>query len=148
MSGLAAARRWLYATLGPVVSAAGLTWRPTTGTTNPRLFHGVAPAGVAYPLVIFQALSPGNDAQTLTGNHIWSDPLYLIRVITEGTRTDTIEPLVDAIAAVLQGASGTVSGGVVVECRREREHDQPLPPVNGQPYTALGAEWRFKVQET
>jgi hypothetical protein len=87
----AAARRFLMERLSPIITAAGWTSTSTAGVTIPRLFHGVAPAGTTYPFVVFQMLSPGNDQHTQNGREIWSDPLYLVKAVTQGTGTDAIE---------------------------------------------------------
>ena len=143
----AAARRFLYSLIAPILAAAGWTWTPPgTSTPKPRLFHGVAPTGAPYPLVVFQMLSPGNDLHTQDGSDIYSTPLYLVKAVAQGSGTDAIEPIVDAIDDAIHNARGGVSGGRVIECWRERQHD--LPEVtDGRFYSNLGAEYRLAVQE-
>lgn len=143
----AAARRFLVERLTPIVTAAGWTWTPVGGSERARLFHGVAPAGTTFPFVVFQMLSPGNDQRTQDGSDIWSDPIYLVKAVTTGTGTDTIETVVDAIDDALHNTRGSVSGGRVMECWRERRHELPELASDGKQYINAGAEYRLRLQE-
>jgi hypothetical protein len=140
----AAARRFIHERIAPVVTAAGWTWTPPGGSSEPRLFDGLAWGGASFPYVVIQILSPGNDLHTQNGNDIWSDPIYLVKAVTEGTDTEDIEPVVDAIDEALHNARGYVTGGRVLECWRERRHE--LFELNdGRTFTNSGAEYRMKI---
>lgn len=144
----AATRRFLYSRIAPVVTAAGWTWTPPGGSTpKPRLAHGVAPAGMEHPFVVFQMLSAGNDETTQAGSDIWSNPLYLVKAVALGNDTDPIEAVVDRIDEVLHNTRGYVAGARVIECWRERRHDLP-ELTEGKFYSNLGSEYRLLVQET
>jgi hypothetical protein len=142
----AAAHRFLHERLAPVVTAAGWTWTPPGGSSEPRLFDGLAWGGASFPYVVIQILSPGNDRHTQDGSDIWSDPLYLVKAVTEGTDTEDIEPVVDAIDAALHNTRGSMAGARVVECWRERRHEQP-ELTDGRFYINCGAEYRLRLQE-
>lgn len=137
----AAARRFIYGRIAPILTAAGWTW-----AQGPRLFHGVAPSGAPFPFVVFTMLSPGNDLQTQDGSDIWSDPLYLVKAVTEGTGTDGIEPVVEAIDDALHNTRGAVAGADVIECWRERRHEQ-TELTGGKFYINCGGEYRLKLVE-
>lgn len=142
----AAARRFIMARIANIVTAAGWTWTPPGGSLGPRLFHGVAPEGVTMPFVVVQLLSAGNDIITNNGNRVWSDPLYLVKVVTTGSSTVAIEPIVNQIDAALHVSRGSISGGVVLDCVRVRPHDQPEVD-SGKFYSNLGGEYRLIIQE-
>jgi hypothetical protein len=142
----AAARRFLMDRLAPIVRAAGWTATSTAGVVTPRLFHGVAPAGTTFPFVVFQMLSPGDDRQTQDGSDIWSDPLYLVKAVAQGTGTDAIETTVEAIDTALHNRRGSADGARVIECWRERRHEQP-EVIDGRFYINCGGEYRLKIQE-
>jgi hypothetical protein len=78
-------------------------------------------------------LSPGNDQHTQNGRDIWSDPLYLVKAVTQGTGTEDIEPTVEAIDAALHNTRGSVDGARVIGCWRERRHE--LPEVRRRTFT-------------
>lgn len=142
----AAARRFLIERLTPIVTAAGWTWTPVGGSQRARLFHGVAPVGTTYPFVVFQMLSPGNDIHTQDGSDVWSDPLYLVKAVAQGSGTDGIEPVVDAIDAALHNTRGSVADARVIQCWRERRHELP-ELTEGKQYINAGAEYRLRLQE-
>lgn len=143
----AAARRFLKARVGPIITAAGWTWTPPGASTpTARFFHGKAPEGVDYPLVIAQELSPGVEYTTLNGNRIWSTPLWMLKAVTLGSSTDVIEPVVDDYDAALHQARGSIGGGLVVECIREEIRDLP-ELTDDQFYVSTITSYRMKIQE-
>lgn len=143
----AAARRFIYSLVAPVLTTAGWTWTPPGSVTaQPRLAHGVAPAGMPYPLVVFQMLSGGNDKRTLIGNRIWSTPTYLVKVVAQGSSTDAVESTAGRIDAALHQAKGNVSGGAVVSCLRIRPHELP-ELTDGKYYSNIGGEYTFQIEE-
>lgn len=99
-----------------------------------------------YPFVRLDLLSPGNDAYVLNGAHIGTDTLWLIKAVAAGNSTAAIEAVVDAIHAVLHWQSGSVTGGRVIDCRRERPHERKEDD-NGTFYINLGGEYRVFIQE-
>lgn len=138
MSETARIRAWIYLTITGDPALAGLI-----GT---KCYHGVAPAGTAFPYVVFQMLSPGNDLIALGAARIWANPLYLIKAVTKGSSTGPIEPIDNRIDALLHAKSGTVTNGVIWECVRERPHEQP-ELTDGVMYMNLGGEYRIKASQ-
>jgi hypothetical protein len=122
------------ATLNPLIGAGSAA----------RIFNGVAPAGTSYPYVVMQLLSGGNDLMAVGAIRVWADMLWLIKVITRGTSTGGIEPIVNRIDALLHAKSGTVTNGVIHECVRERPFELPTVE-DGVAFVQLGAEWRIKA---
>lgn len=146
MAETAAARRFLRSKIAPVLTTAGWTWTPTGGASGPRLSNGPAPAGMPYPLVRLDLLSPGNDQRVINGDHIWTNTLWMIKAVTAGSSTSGIEPVVNSIHAVLHNSGGGVSGGLIIACWRERPHER-IEVTDGEFYVNLGGEWRVQVQE-
>lgn len=136
MAETARTRAFIYLTLTGDATLAALI-----GT---RCYHGVAPAGAAFPYVVFQMLSGGNDLLVLGGARVWADPLYLIKAVTKGSSTGPIEPIADRIDALLHAKSGTVTNGVIWVCVRERPHEQP-ELTDGVLFQNLGGEYRVKA---
>lgn len=131
MSESIAARRWLHATLN--------------GLAPGGAHHGVAPASATYPFITYQMLSAGTDRTGMTLWRIWSDPLYLVKVVTEGGITDAVVAIVDAIDTALHAASGTASGGLIITAWRERLHDLP-EYTDGLMIQNIGGEYRILIQ--
>lgn len=109
-----------------------------------RVYNGVAPAGTNPPYVIMQLLSGGTDLMAVGAIRIWSDALWLIKVVVKGTSSGPIEPIVNRIDALLHAASGTVTNGVIWECVRERPFELPTVE-DGVSYLQLGGEYRIKA---
>lgn len=147
MAETARARAWIFTTL-----ANDPTLTPLIGAgQDARVYHGIAKPGAAFPYVVFQLLSPGNDLLALGGIRIWADMLWLVKVITKSKsedipKTGSIEPIVDRIDALLHAKSGTVTSGVIWECVRERPFELPTVE-NGVGYVQMGAEWRIKASK-
>jgi hypothetical protein len=131
-------RSWVYQLL-----TGDATLAPLVGT---RVYNGIAPAGATFPYVVMQLLSGGNDLMGVGPTRIWADMLWLIKAVTKGSSTGPLEPIANRIDALLHAASGTVSGGVVHICVRERPFELPTVE-NGVSYVQLGAEYRVKVSE-
>lgn len=139
MAETARTRSWLYQTFANDATLQALT--PTIGT---RIYLATAPVDAAYPFCTMQMLSGGNDLMGVGAVRIWANMLWLIKVITKGTSTGAIEPIVNRIDALLHAKSGTVTNGVIHECVRERPFELPTVE-NGVAYVQLGAEWRIKA---
>lgn len=141
MAETARARAWVVAvlkddtTLGPLIGSGSAA----------RIYNGVAPAGARYPFVVMQLLSGGTDLMGVGAIRIWADMLWLIKAVTKGSSTGPLEPIVDRIDELLHGASGTVSGGVIWDCVRERPFELPTVE-NGVNFVQQGAEWRIKAR--
>jgi hypothetical protein len=136
MSESARARSWLYQTLANDSALAPLIGR--------RIYNGRAEQGAAFPYVVLQLLSPGNDLIVVGAVRVWSDMLWLVKAVNKGTSTAALEPIADRIDALLHAKSGTVVGGVVHVAVRERPHELP-ERTDGVDYVNLGGEYRVKA---
>jgi hypothetical protein len=139
----ARARSWLYQTLANDTTLANGA-PPSTPGIGKRIYNGRAEQGAAFPYVILQLLSPGNDLIVVGGQRIWSDMLWLVKVVNLGISTAKIEASADRIDALLHAKSGTVVGGVVHVAVRERPHELP-ERTDGVDYVNLGGEYRVKA---
>ena len=123
------AEQWLYQTLtaNATIAAAGVYNAVAGGTTT------------RYVVFQFQ----GGSRYKVIGNvDVWSDLVYLIKVVDKSTTYNTSKPLRAAITSALDGASGTTVDGVVFACIREA----PIRYVevsNGVEYRHSGDLWRI-----
>jgi hypothetical protein len=124
------------------------TLQALTPTIGDRIYNGVAPDDAEYPFLVMQLLSGGNDLFGVGAIRIWSDQLWLFKVIHKGgpkrVSSGPIEPIVNRIDALLHAASGTVTNGVIWECVRERPFELPTFE-KGVNYLQLGGEYRIKA---
>jgi hypothetical protein len=109
-----------------------------------RIHSGSAPAGTAQPYVVIQVQSSGNDLYTVGAYRVWADPLFIVKAVAKTGSWSTLTATADAIDAALHDKEGTVSGGTIYECIRERpfsliENDE------GVEYRHLGGFYRVRV---
>lgn len=90
-----------------------------------------APEGTPYPFLVFQFMS-GNDFAAVGALRIWTNMIYLVKVIADAADFDSLNAVAARLDAVLHGTSGTVSSGVVWSCTREQTIRLPDQLANRQ----------------
>jgi hypothetical protein len=133
----AVVRRWLRSTLLGDATLVNLIGQ--------RAYNGVAQAGATFPYVVYNYQAGAGDVMVVGGGRVWTDQLWQIRAVAEGTSTTTIEPVVDRIDTLLHDTSGTAQGGVVCDCIRENQTER-VEVTDGKTYVNLSALYRVKVQ--
>lgn len=128
-----AAEEWLYATLHG-------------DATLMALVHGVwpggeAPQGTAYPFVTFQQMA-ANDYAAVGAFRIWTNMLYLVKVVGETPDFASLNTAVARIDTLLHRGSGTAADGTVWSCVREQVIRLP-ETVQGKQYRTAGALYRL-----
>lgn len=118
----AIAYRWIAARLAPsgvldsVLAAAGVGGAHAdmipVGTTWST---GAAPYRVTYG-----EQTAGEDAYVIGQRRLTTDPLFQVAVVGRVAGVDSLEAAADRIDALLHEASGSVTGGEVLACTRER----------------------------
>lgn len=100
------AEQWLYQTLNAnaTIAAAGVYNAVAGGSTD------------RYVVFQFQ----GGSRYKVVGNiDVWSDLVYLVKVVDKSTSYTTSKSLREAITTALDGARGTTPDGTVFGCSRE-----------------------------
>lgn len=140
MAPSARARSWIFQRLkdDPTLGA-----QIGTGSAA-RIYKDKAPASTQYPFVVMQFVA-GTYLRGVGPFRIWADMLFQIIVVTRGSSTGPIEPIVDRIDDLLHAGSGTVTGARIEECTAEGPLELPSPPEGD--FARLGNEYRIKVQE-
>lgn len=148
MAETVAAARYLRGKIVPLLQAAPVPWMwtPSGGVSTPRFTLGVAPEGMPYPFARIDLLSPGNDTRVINGAHVATNTLWLVKLVMDSSDTTPIEAMSDAMHAALHHTSGAVSGGLVLDCWRERPHIRQ-EVADGMFYMNLGGEYRVLIQE-
>ena len=118
----AVAEQWLYERLTGDSTLMGLL-----GNDPSRVVGYLAPEGTPEPFVVFQHQA-SSDMMVVNGQRIWSNLVYVVKVVDRGESFSQAWDIAQRVDAVLHRASGTVSTGEVLECVRERliayvEHD-------------------------
>ena len=112
------AAEWIYTQLsGNINLVNGLG---TNADGGPNIFHRLANPTAHVPYVVFTHFGGPGDVQTIDTRRIWSQQLWQVKLIVEGTDDAAIEPLADLIDASLQARRGAVLDGKILNCWRER----------------------------
>ena len=108
--------RWLYTKLAADNTLAAMIGG-SSGSSAARIYSDIAPQGAAFPLVTLIQLSDQPVAGVGPAIIMWSG-VYGVKV-SGGGAYSAIETIADRVRVVLQAASGSVTGGVVVACTAE-----------------------------
>jgi capsular polysaccharide biosynthesis protein len=90
-----------------------------------------APEGTVYPFLVFQFVS-GIDYAAVGAQRIWTNMIYLVKVIAETADFSVMNAAVARIDALLHRASGVVADGTVWSCTREQIIRLPDDVANDQ----------------
>lgn len=132
------ALEWLFATLS---GDATLTALAPGGC-----FRALAPPNTPTPFVIVGYQS-GVDVLTMNAVRLFSQPLYMVKVVGPADITPTIAQGAARVDELLKRSSGTAAGGLILDCYRE----QPLlvdELVNGTQWVSIGGLYRTEIQQT
>lgn len=129
-----AAEEWLFNTLNGDATLTGLL----AGGVKPG---GSAPQGTPYPFATFQHQA-GNDYAAVGAFRIWTNLVYLVKVVGRSADYQTLRTAVARIDALLHRASGTGADGTVWACVREQTIRMP-EIVAGDQYRHDGALYRL-----
>lgn len=130
---------WLYTVLSDVTLAGY-----ATGGIYAHVNPNTTPT---FPFVLFQLQAPGADVRGVGPARVMAQALYLVRGVAQANSFGgTLKSIADRIDVLLQAASGTVSGGVVVSCVREQPFALPETGPGGLQYRHLGGIYRLFVK--
>lgn len=128
-----AAEEWLYATLqGDATLAAAAPG----GVWNTQ-----ADEGTPYPFVLFQFMS-GIDYAAVGAQRIWTNMIYLVKVIADAADFDSMNAALARIDQLLHRVNGTAADGTVWSCTREQVIRLP-DAVAGSQFRQAGGLWRI-----
>jgi hypothetical protein len=128
--------RWLYGLLTGDSTLVGLV--------DGRVYGYLDQRDGALPYVVY-SFQGGYDVRGNGPTRFMTSLLYQVKAVGAGASFQPLQAIADRLDELLQGASGTVSGGRVLVCVRE----QPInfPEVhNGVIYLHVGGLWRIHAQ--
>ena len=132
------ADQWLYSKLTDDATLAGLI--------GARVYSYMAPLGATLPAIIY-AYQGGVDVTEVANYRIFNSGLYQVKAVGQGESMVAIATIAHRIDEVLHRASGSVTGGAILACVRERPLSYP-EFTNGVRYNHLGGIYRILVQES
>ncbi len=135
-------RRWLYGVLAGDATLVSLLG-------GPHIYHALAPEGAPYPHVVFLRLGQLDDLTALGEVRIWTEGRWQVKGVIRGSATrgspNALQSVADRLEALLQAASGTQSGAVILDCHRAAPWERTYVD-GGVRYDELGAEWVIRAR--
>jgi hypothetical protein len=110
-----------------------------------RIYANHAPQGAAMPLVIYAFLGGSDRVQTFRSR--FTNAIYLIRAVTQGSTMVAIKAIADRMDELLTvPTQGVTVGDVLISTViREQPHER-ADMENGVPVVYLGGFYRFRYQ--
>ena len=132
---------WLYAVLSGDAQLVALATGGIYGHSNPNKTP-------TFPFVLFGLQGAGMDVRGVGPARVMAPMVYLVRGISEGNSFGgNLKSIADRIDALLQAASGSAAGGLVLVCVREQPFVLPETGPDGRQYRHLGGIYRLFVQD-
>lgn len=107
-----------------------------------RVYRDDIPQGGLYPSIVFSFLS-GVPLKVIGNVTVWAEVVLLVKAIDQGQTTLNLEPIMNRVDAVLESASGSVSGGQVFGMASEDEIAYPEVRDGTKRFQHLGRRWRM-----
>jgi hypothetical protein len=116
---------------------------PAAGYSK-AIYHQEAPAGAAYPYVIFNKQA-GDPTDTFGTPSAFENNVWLVKGIDKNTTADTAEAIAARLIALLNDATLTISGATHLFLRRLSDVEYP-ETADGVQYKHAGALFRLVYQ--
>lgn len=132
------AKRWIYETLKADAQLVAVV-----GT---RIYPDIAPQGKPRPYLIFN-FQGGVDVSGLGTARLQTNPLFQVRIVTDGAPNDAARTADARLDEVLQNSSADTSNGYMFSARREMPVDRPEFDADNNRYHNLGGLYRLYVSK-
>ena len=108
------------------------------------IFNTEAPAGVAEPFVVYQAMSKEDD-HTFSGR--FADMIYMVKAVAKSRWPKKAMDVDTQIDTLLEDATLSVTGFNQLLCRRVNDVYLPIT-VSGHEYQQVGGMYRIQVDQS
>lgn len=92
-----------------------------------RIYYDQAPAGAQYPYVIFSKVPSGAKIRTLKPGASIRRDIWLVKGVDRNSSADVVDEIADAIDALLDESTFTVSGKTVLDIHLYGDVSFPEP---------------------
>jgi hypothetical protein len=135
-----ASRRAIYGKLAGDTTLNNLLGTPATNYTK-SIYYQEAPAGAAYPLVIFSKQS-GYPTETFGVPSVMDTDTWLVKAVDRSPSADAAESIQARIATLLNDSALSISGASTLYLRRQSDQEY-LEVTDGVRYQHAGMLFRF-----
>lgn len=133
-------RRAVYGKLAGDTTLNALLGSPASGYAK-SIYHNQAPAGAAYPYVVFFKQA-GNPTEAFGDPSALETDVWEIKAVDRSTSADVAEAIDERITILLNDATLSISGATLLYLRRQS--DVQFPELqDGVTYVHVGASYRL-----
>lgn len=100
-----------------------------------------------YPVVVFSMQAALDDLALNNAKRVWASYLFQVKVIGKNHSYAQLSPIASRIDTLIHRGAGTVTGGAVIACTRDRTVRYP-EPTDGVIYRHLGGVYRLIAQSS
>lgn len=111
-----------------------------------RVWEGVAPPGITYPIILFAEVSPGTERRGVGPQSLGISANYLIRVVGQNVGYDTLEAAASRLNELLDAVRGNPASGTIVQSVRESTYLDLEIEAGPVFYRHLGGTYRIWAQ--
>lgn len=142
MQETARAEKWLYALMSGDSGVGGVST-----LVGGRIYAYAAPSRVSFPFVVFSHMGD-YDVRAVGTARILASMTYQVKAVGRGSAVgmNAIKTIADRIDTLLQGASGSVTDGVILSCVREQQISY-VEQAESEVYMHLGGIYRIQVSQ-
>lgn len=133
-------RRAIYGKLAGDTTLNSLLGTPPGGYSK-NIFHNEAPAGAAFPLVVFHKQS-GVPTEAFSDPSAFETDVWLVKAVAKDTSADQAEAVAARVAVLLNDAALSISGSALMYLRRQSDVEYP-EVTNGVIYQHVGSLFRL-----
>ena len=137
MSDILTARKFVYTVLSGDGTLTGLV---------SKIADDLAPDGTATPYIVVSKQSPQQAVTTVNNQVIYFDETILVKAIDDQPGYGRLGPIINRVRALLQRASGTTVGGVVIGCTETGPGVEFAEIDSGRTFRHLGILFRVLTQ--
>jgi hypothetical protein len=131
------AKKWIRATLSANADI--------TGVVSTRIYADRAP-GPPFPYIVYNFMG-GTDVQGLGINRQQTQPLFQVRVVTDGPPNNDARKVDKRLDDLLQAATHSASGDYIFAARREQPIDRvEVDAATNHVYHNLGGLYRLWIR--
>lgn len=140
-----ATRRAIYGRMAGDSTLNALLGAPATGY-NKAIYHNQAPAGAAWPFVVFFK-SSGVPTYTMKTGAAFKSDVWTVKAVDRSTSADQAETIDSRLDALLTDGVISISGATQMYLRRESDVEYP-ETAEGVAYQHVGGLYRLVFEPT
>jgi len=133
-------RRAIYGKLAGDTTLNAILGAPPAGKAK-NIYHQQALAGAGFPYVIFQKQA-GNPTEAFGDPSAIDTDIWLVKAVDRNTEADTVESAAARIIVLLNDATLSISGSVLLYLRRQSDVEYP-EEIDGVQYKHAGSLFRL-----